>query len=248
MNTCVFSIVNWNTQEEAEKLRPILSEWKSRSDHYLDHPYTFLTLGSDSDLIHKPLDIDCVNLGFGHNPNRPKRINHWKCGLFTGIYRALQLKSQIHWDYLIYDHYCVWQGASLIPYIEEFAKTPYTICAPQELTPWGSVLETGLMIMKPDAAREWLLQSGMHDVYIDNTPISVESEATIIFKDKWFNPFDNITSIKKYHSGIKETSSEFEHGFTLTNKELVNNDFIFATTKHCSEQDIENWKMKHPLI
>lgn len=247
MKICVFSIVHWDTQEESERLKVILNKWSQRINKFLAPSYNFLSLGTSSNLDHKPLNnIPYIDSKF-ERQNRLKRINYWKCGLLSGIYYALINKEKIGWDYLIYNHYCVLLGENLIPYIKEFSNTHYQICAPQELTIHGSLLETGLMIMKPDGAKEWLLNSSMSDAIVDNAPLPVELEATILFKNKWYNPFNNITTIKRFHDNINNDSSDFDKNFVISSKEFENTPFVFTADKHCTRDDLRRWEKKHPV-
>ena len=70
MKILVFAIVHWDNQSESEKLRPVLSEWQERVIKHYDNPNLFLSLGTHSDLTHKPLNCDFVDLEISRQINR----------------------------------------------------------------------------------------------------------------------------------------------------------------------------------
>ena len=82
--------------------------------------------------------------------------------------------------------------------------------------------------------------------------LTVEEEATRIFDGDIYNPFPEILSMHLYQSGWHDTENDitqnpFRKRFDLSKEEFINNPIIFGYKHHCSMDDLNKWKLKHPI-
>ncbi len=250
MQTVLFTIVNWDTQEEADQLKPILKEWNDRSNAYFDPYYKCLIAGSYSNPDYNPCpEINLIQTGFEKQffPKTP--INYWKIGLMTALHQFSQYSS---WDLVVYYHYCLLTSIDIKEIYSDFLSSSKSMCALNRTTYYGTVMDTGLMIMKRSAVQKWILNSSAGFAYDKNgKSLSVEREAQTIFEGDIYNPFPKILSMHRYQSGAHENNdlkeNPFNKRFDLTREEFINNPIVFGYKHHCSESELNEWKLKHPI-
>jgi hypothetical protein len=249
MKIILFTIVNWDTQEEADNLKEILNEWNLRKQYF--HPsYSFIVAGSVSDPKYNPLpQIPLIQTHIDKQffPKTP--INYWKCGLMTGLHHCLYQLDNVHWDLAIYYHYCVLNSLDFTNIFTQFLSSSKSICAINKVSSYGSVIDTGLMIMKLSGVQKWILNSSSGFLYTKTgKSVAVEKEADLIFKEDIFNPLPEIISMHRYQTGghTKEDQKIFYNRFNLSQHEFIQNPIIFGYKHHCSKDDLFQWKKLHP--
>lgn len=250
MKIVLFTIVNWDCQEEADQLKPILEDWNIRSSRYFKPSYKYIIAGSWSNPIYNPLpEITLLQSGFEKQffPKIP--INYWKCGLMCALHHFLSMSNS--WDIVVYYHYCLLTSIDFTKICDTFKNSQKSMCAINRVTPYGTVMDTGLMIMKKSAVQKWILQSSAGFSYTKSgTQMTTEEEAQNIFEGDIYNPFPEIISMHHYQSGSHKINSEenpFNSRFDLSQEEFINNPIIFGYKHHCCENDVNEWKRKHPV-
>ena len=152
------------------------------------------------------------------------------------------------WDFLSFIHYSVLLGKDIKPYLNEFANRPESFMSPQFTTPRGTYIETGMMFMKPSAVKKWILNGSVKEYKHNGIYLTIEQEATLIFNDDWFNPFDDITTIRRDSINTKhDGTNNFLGNYVLTDECFIDLPFIFSLPKHCPPYLVDEWKRKHPI-
>ena len=249
MQTVLFTIVNWDTQEEADNLKSILNYWQESSVYCFQPSFKFLVAGSYSDPKYNPIpEVTLLQSGFEKQFYPKTPINYWKCGLMCALHNFLSLNTS--WDLVIYYHYCLLSSIKFESIYHQFLDLNKSMCAINRITPYGTVMDTGLMIMKRSAVQKWILNSSAGFAYDTNgNRMSVEQEAQTIFENDIYNPFPNILSMHRYQTTAYQDTKQnpFNKRFDLTREEFINNPIIFGYKHHCSENELNEWKFKHPI-
>lgn len=248
MKSVIFTVINWDNSTEADRLHNQLEEWKCRSDFSFNPIKTFLVAGSYSDPKYNPTNLELIQTYIDKQffPDQP--INYWKCGLMTGLHYCMLMKQSLDWDLIIYHHYSVLTSKKMDIILNNFSHQEKQICSPQSLTVNGSLIDTGMMIMKLGAVQKWILNSSSSFKFINNHRLSVEEEATVIFKNEWYNPFTNIVTMHKIEPNTDNTNIlEFNSRFNLSTENFLKSDMVYCSKKHCSEYESREWKSKHPI-
>lgn len=249
MKIILFTIVNWDTQEEADNLKEILNEWNIRKQYF--HPtYSFIVAGSVSNKKYHPLpDLPLIQTYIDKQFYPKTPINYWKCGLMTGLHHCLYQLNTIDWDIVVYYHYCLLNSIDFSDIFKQFLSTNKSICALNKVSSYGSVMDTGLMIMKLSGVQKWILNSSSGFLYTTGgKTVSVEKEADLIFKGDIFNPFPQIISMHQYNNGGHGIEKKpFNNRFNLTQKEFLETPIVFGYKHHCSNDNLIEWKKLHPF-
>jgi hypothetical protein len=251
MSNCVFSTVCWNTKEEFDKLYSHMIDWKHRVDENFRNPYCFTTTGTYSDPRYRLNDLKTLQIGVPYKDQDyediPNAINYWKIGFLTGIFHAL---THVKWNILAYVHYAVLLDIDLIPIIEEFEASDKIICAPQQLSQRGNSLETGLMLMKREAAIKFATRFPARETIMDPNGgrISVEDQVCLLFENEWMVMRPDIPTIRKgLPPFYNRPHTEFEKKFEISDKAFLDLPMIFGTEKHCGNELLCQWRYQHQL-
>lgn len=251
MNVCVFCVVHWNNEDEFKKLNLHMLDWKKRICQSLHNPFCFTAAGSYSNPKYKLNQLQTIQIGIPINKidffSPTDYIDNWKCGFLTGIYHAL---SHLEWDVLIYAHYAVLLDLDLNSIINDFMKSDKILCAPQQITQRGNSIETGFMIMKPDAAKKFATHFCGRETITDstNSRIATEHQALLLFSSDWYKMIPTVATIKKkLPEFVNKKLSQLDKQFEITDKNFLKLPMIFGTEKHCGKKLLNQWIRKHPL-
>ena len=245
MKLLVYGVGNWDSQEQAEILKPEYNEWLDRVRAFLGDPEIFLSAGSYSDPKFNPLNIELVQLNIPKTKNVDVNWNYFRVGFMTGIYHALFNPG---WDLLVHCQCRTLIGKDIIPILNDFLKTSDLICAPKWTASHGISVEVGFMAMKPDAVKKYAtsaLRQSLTEANIESdNELNVEKECYKMFMNSWYDPFPEIFSTRKRSAGWH---IDGDRDFELDINEFLRSTII-AGTKHCSKAELKLWCKEHPVV
>lgn len=208
----------------------LLKEHYNRVNKFIENPEIFYAPGSYSDPNECPIkNVDVIQIGIPNTRPYNRDWCYYHVGFMTGIYHALLNKK---WDVLIHVQDRTLLGENLLPIITEFMNRPEILCAPKYSSQIGTFIETGLMMLKPQAAKIYATQH-LRVSLSSTAQLNVEEEAYQLFEDNWWNAWPEISTIRQLDV-IPEKSSAFK----LSEKTFLNLPFI-AAGKH-SDKDLTN--------
>lgn len=239
MKIVVFGVTYWNDERQARGQKDDLYEWRDRINKFLDYPKTFLTAGSYSDPKLNPTSIPLIQIKthITRFPSVP--YNYWRSGLMTGFYHSLINED---FDILIHCQDNVLLGKNLINELFYFYNNNYEIMSPKVLNFMGSNIETGFMALKRDAVLKYV-NSGKRQSLEENQWLNVEQEATELFSESWFNPFTDVTSIRKT-ALIDNKHPEISSRYNLSIEKFLSLPMIL--TSKCSPKEKILWMESNP--
>lgn len=238
MKIQTFGVTYWSKQSNDYKLTyDMLNEHHNRIQKYISSTQMFYAPGSYSNPYDCPVkNVDVIQIGIENTKPYSRDWNYFHVGFMTGIYHAL---LNTDFDVLVHVQDRTLIGINLLPIISEFMSRKEIICAPKYTSLGGTSLETGLMIMKPEAVKIYATQHKRISLS-DDPQMNVEEEAFGLFWDKWWNPWPHVSTIRQY-----DVIRDAYNAFNLDESHFLQLPFIAAGAKHC-DKDLQNkWINNH---
>lgn len=251
--TYVFGVSHWDTKEEAKNVYDQICQWR-HSIYYsgLDvsniDDHMFLTTGTYSkpSLLYQHLlpDLMLYRLSVIQNGvqyTKPYDVtwNYFRNGFMTGIWHFLLNKRNCDILFHIQPRTLIRKNA-LDGLMNEFRESDALIMAPKLKYDYGVHVEVSFMAMKREAVMLYA-SSGLRSS-LSLVPLGAfncEAEAEHLFYDKWFNPWPDISSIRKYPMVRREDCE-----YNISDEEFIKLPFIATGWQHCDEKDVKLWR-KH---
>ena len=121
-------------------------------------------------------------------------------------------------------------------FIEEFITRTEILAAPKLTSDMGVYIETGLMMLKPDAVKQYV-SAPLRPSLSLHPQMNVEEEAFHLFKNSWWNFLPNVLTIRKNDSTIINSGTG---PFDLSDEEFLQLPAIM-TSHHAPKNQIEQW-------
>lgn len=235
IKTVVFSVSFWG-ENTPERFIP----WYKCLNKHLKYDDLYLTCGSYSNPDKLPIPLEVAQIGIKNTKQYSKNWSYYYVGFLSGMYHALLSKD---FDVLIHVQNRTFLGMNLNPIVEEFYNRSELIAAPKLTSQIGSMIDTGLMLMKKETAQKYVT-SNLRPALSDEEQMNVEEEAYYIFGDSWWNFMPEYPSTRKYDKTYEYDESPF-----YLSDELFYDLPIIAGPKHCSEEEFDKWmKIKNEDI
>lgn len=231
----VFSVCFW--KDQSPKLYP---DWKKRVCKYVNHDRLFLAPGSYSDPAILKDDTEIVQIGIPNTNCYGRNWCYWHVGFMTAMYHLLLNVKDF--DVAVHVQNSVLLGLDLNSYVLEFCNRSEILAAPKFTSEMGTYVETGLMMLKPEAVKQYAV-SPLRPSLSDKNEMNVEEEAFLMFKDGWWNFLPETLTIRKKDDTVTDKGSG---PFDLSDEEFLQSQIIMASN-HAPAELVEKWIDTHKI-
>jgi len=239
MKIVVFGVGNWDSQAQADFLKPSYEEWRGRVRYFCNEPEMFIATGTYSNPKEAPLNVPIIQNGITKTRPYSKNWNYFRNGFMTGCWHSI---LNMEFDVLFHVQCRTLLGADMMSNLHRFMDSSKQIMAPRYVSKTREIensIEVGCMAMKSDAVRLFT-SFGFRPSLSPSAQVNCETEALELFKDSWYNPYPEINSCRKRESSFGKDGED-----DLSKEEFMKLPLI-AAQKHASGQDVKDWCAAHP--
>lgn len=250
----VFGVVNWDTEEDALKLKYTLQNWLERINRFIPNiEKVFLVAGSYSPPEFNPTSCELYQIDFYKSKVYSKQNSYFRLGFMTGIWKTLLDYSNC--DILIHCQFRTLLGEDMSENLIKFWDKDEQVMAPFYHAGNGTIqssegimgIDVGFIAMKKRALKLYAVTGLRQSFNPEVNCLNCEEEAYYMFKDSWYNPWPKIKTMKQIDTAWLSAKKPGISPYEITDINYFSNLPFIAIGKHVTKEFYDAWLEKHPI-